>query len=270
MVENKQVPLGMQVFTGHPALIEIIGLCGFDFVMLDSEHSANSARQMEDLVRAADSVGMVSYVRVSKHDDESDIHRALEAGAEGIFLPLVRTAEDVKRAADAAYFPMKGKRGICPSIRAAKYNWRHFDEYAEWNNAEVQLVPMIERVEALDNIEEICALPEVNMIVFAAGDLAYAMGEASKMMDSPLVQDAYRKVLATAKRHGVAVVGGPINDPSPENCRKALEAGVTVFALGLDTLAFRRFCEDAVKSLNAGVEGTGFSRSPAPPSAFKG
>src|SRR5258707_396658 len=162
----------MQVFTGHPALIEIIGLTGFDFVMLDTEHSPNDARDMENLIRAADNVGLASFVRVSKHDDEGDIHRALEAGAMGIFLPLVKSAEDVKRAADAAYFPMKGKRGICPSLRAARYNWRDFDRYAEWNNAEVLLIPMIEQVEALENIEEICALDEVKIIVFAARALA--------------------------------------------------------------------------------------------------
>ncbi|MDA5194447.1 HpcH/HpaI aldolase family protein [Govanella unica] len=269
MLENKQVPLGMQVFTGHPALIEILGLTGFDFVMLDTEHSPNNARDMEHLVRAADTVGLATFVRVSKHDDESDIHRALEAGAVGIFLPLIKTAEDVKRAADAAYFPMKGKRGICPSLRAARYNWNTFDEYARWNNDEVMLVPMIEQVEAVENIEEICALEDVKMIVFAAGDLAYAMGEASLMMDSPKVQAAYRKVLDAAKRHNVAVNGGPILDATPESCRKALDSGVSVFTLGLDTLAFRRFCEDTVGALNTGIEGSDFTRPPAPISGFK-
>ena len=269
MLQNKQVPLGMQLFTGHPALIEILGITGFDFVMIDTEHSANDARKLEDLVRAADSVGLFTFVRVSKHEDESDIHRALEAGAQGIFLPLIKTAEDVKRAADAAYFPMKGKRGICPSLRAARYDWKHFDQYVAWNNTEVLLVPMIEQVEALDNIDAICALDDVKMLVFAAGDLAYAMGEASRMMDSPLVRDAYRKVLDSAKRHNVAVIGGPVLDPTPDGCRKAIQAGVTIMCLGLDTMAFRRACEQTVIALGAGVEGTGFTRAAAPPSGFK-
>lgn len=269
MVKEKKIPLGMQVFTGHPALIEILGLTGFDFVMLDSEHSPNSARHMEDLIRTADSVGLVSFVRVSRHDDESDIHRALEAGAMGVFLPLIKTADDVRRAADAAFFPMKGKRGVCPSLRAAKYNWRDFDKYAKWNNDEVLLIPMIEQVEALENIEEICALDDVKVIVFAGGDLAYAMGEASKMMASPKVQEAYRKVLDAAKRNGVEVIGGPVLDPTPELCRKAIDAGVTIFCLGLDTMSFRQVCESYVKALNEGVKDTGFTRAPAPTSGFK-
>lgn len=269
MLEQKQVPLGMQVFTGNAALIEILGITGFDFVMIDTEHSANDARNMEDLVRAADHVGLTTFVRVSKHDDDSDIHRALEAGALGIFLPLIKTADDVKRAADAAFFPMKGKRGVCPSLRAARYNWANFDEYAKWNNDNVTLVPMIEQVEALENIEEICALDEVKIIVFAAGDLAYAMGEASRMMESPKVQAAYRTVLDAAKRHNVAVMGGPVLEPTAEACRKALDVGVTIMCLGLDTMVFRKACENTVQALNAGVEGTKFSRPPAPPSGFK-
>ncbi len=268
MLEAKQVPLGMQVFTGHPALIEILGLTGYDFIMLDTEHSPNNARQMEDMVRTADSVGLFSFVRVSRHEDESDIHRALEAGAGGIFLPLVGSAADVQRAANAAFFPPVGTRGVCPSFRAARYNWRDFDQYARRNNEEALLVPMIERAEAVDNIEEICAHEAVKIIVFAPGDLAYALGEASGMMRGPRIQEAYRKVMAAAKRHGVAVMGGPVLAPTPEACRKAIDDGVTIFCLGLDTMAFRSWCEGTVDALNAGIEGTGFTRAPAPPSGF--
>lgn len=270
MIEARQVPLGMQLFTGHPVLIELLGLTGFDFVMIDTEHSGNDARKLEDLVRAADTVGLTTFARVSRHDDEVDIHRALEAGAMGLFLPLVKTAEDVARAADAAFFPMKGKRGICPSLRAARYDWRNFDAYARWNNDEVLLIPMIEQVEAVENIDAICALDDVKMIVFAAGDLAYAMGEASLMMESPKVQAAFRTVVETAQRHGVAVLGGPAFDPTPMSCRKFLDAGISVFSIGLDTMMFRRACENTVAALDAGVEGTGFTRPPAPPSGLKG
>jgi len=269
MLARNEIPLGMQCFSGHPALIEIMGATGYDFVMLDTEHSGNDAHAMEDLVRTAQLAGLAAYVRVASLHDETQVRRALEAGAEGLFLPMVRSADDVRRAADAAFFPPKGTRGICPAVRAAGYAFRNFERYTEWNNAEAALVPMIEHPDGVDNIEEICALEDVRMIVFGAGDLAYAMNEGSAMMASPKVQAAYRKVLEVAKRHDVAVIGGPVLDPSPAACRKALDDGVRVFALGLDTLGFRRFCEQAVGALNAGVEGTGFKRALAPESGFK-
>ena len=269
MVRNNEVPLGMQCFTADPALIEVLGLTGFDFVMIDSEHSGNNPRALEQAIRVADGVGLVSLVRVSEHSNGGDIHRALEAGAHGVFLPLVKTAADVRAAADAAYFPPKGKRGICPAVRAARYDWRSFEEYSAWNNDEMLLIPMIERPEAVDNIEEICALDEVEMLVFAPGDLAYAMNQGSLMMQSKLVQDAYRKVLDACKRHDVAVIGGPVLDPTPASCRKALDDGVQIFCLGLDILGFRRICEQYVAALNAGVSGSDYHRAPAPASGFK-
>ena len=270
MLGAKQVPLGMQVFTGHSALIEIIGLTGYDFIMIDCEHSQNNARQLENQIIAADSVGLFTFVRVSRHEDESDIHRAIEAGAGGVFLPLIRSVDDIQRAADAAYFPPKGTRGVCPSFRAAKYNWRDFDAYASRNNEDVMLVPMIERVEAVENIEAICAHPDVKIIVFAPGDLAYALGEKTGMMRGPRIQAAYRTVLEAARRHNVAVMGGPVLAPTPEACRKAIDDGVTIFCLGLDTMAFRSWCENTVGALNTGLAGTEFTRPPAPPSGFPG
>ena len=91
MLERDEIPLGMQCFTGHPALIEVMGMTGFDFVMIDCEHSGNDVRAMESSVRAAQQAGLASYVRVPDHADETAIRRALEAGAEGIFLPMIRS-----------------------------------------------------------------------------------------------------------------------------------------------------------------------------------
>jgi 2-keto-3-deoxy-L-rhamnonate aldolase RhmA len=82
MLEQKQIPLGMQCFTGDPILIEIMGLTGFDWVMLDSEHSGNNPRAMESLIRAADSVGIVPFVRVTQATDEADSSRS-RSGCQG-------------------------------------------------------------------------------------------------------------------------------------------------------------------------------------------
>jgi 2-keto-3-deoxy-L-rhamnonate aldolase RhmA len=127
---------------------------------------------------------------------------------------------------------------------------------------------MIEREEAVDNIEEICAHPDVKLLVFAPGDLAYSLGEKSGMMRGPRVQEAYRKVLDAARKNGVEIVGGPVLAPSVEACRKAIADGVRVFCLGLDTMAFRSWCENAVASLNTAVEGSGLTRPPAPESGL--
>lgn len=270
MLEHKQVPLGIQMFSGSSALIEVLGETGFDFVMIDTEHSSTNVRALEDLIRTAELAGVIPYVRVPDVHNEVEIRRALEAGAEGLFLPLVQSVADVERVASFAFIPPKGKRGICPAVRAAGYNVRAFDEYVAWNNEEVALIPMIENAGGVEDIDAICAHPDVHMIVFAPGDLAFQLGEGSQMMRGPKVQEAYRKVMAAARLHNVAVIGGPILDPTPASCRKFFDDGVRIFCLGLDTLGFRRFCESTVKALNEGVQGTDHTRPAAPASGFPG
>jgi 2-keto-3-deoxy-L-rhamnonate aldolase RhmA len=268
MLESKRLPLGIQCCTGNPALIEVIGVTGFDWIMLDTEHSGNDPRAMEDLVRTSQLAGLAAYVRVPDPRVPADIGRALEAGAEGVFLPQVASMADIDMAASAAFFPPKGERGLCPSVRAAGYSVAGLVEYTEWSNREIAIVPMIENSDALAIIDDICAHPDVHMVVFGRGDLAFSLGEGSDL-DGPRTNAAYRNLLASAKRHGVAVIGGPVLVPTAEGCRRALEDGVTVFSLGLDTMAFRAWCENTVSALADGIaQSAEWSRPPVPPSGF--
>jgi 2-keto-3-deoxy-L-rhamnonate aldolase RhmA len=256
MIKHNQIPVGMQCFTGDRALIEVLGLTGFDFVMLDTEHSTINPRAIENAVLAAQSVGLVPLVRVPHAGDETAIRRALEAGAQGLFVPEVKSAEDVRRVLDAALFPPSGARGICPATRAARYSYRTFVDYAEWNNRNFLVVPLIENPDA------------VHVLAFGGGDFAYAIGEGNHMTDSPKVPEAYLKIQAAANRHGVAVIGGPVLDPSVAGCQAALADGVKVFCLGLDVMGFRQFCEHTVRIANSAVQGSGFTRPDALPTDF--
>jgi 2-keto-3-deoxy-L-rhamnonate aldolase RhmA len=269
MVKQKKVPLGIQCFTGSPALVEILGATGFDFVMFDSEHSANDVRAMEELVRTATVAGLASYIRIPDPHNATDVTRALESGAEGLVLPEVHSVEDINAAANAAYFPPKGARGICPSTRSANYNFRRFVEFAEHNNSAVTLVPEIENRDGVAHIDEICRHPDVHMVIFGQGDLAFSRGEGNAMDRGPQTAQDYQTVLTVAKNHGVAVIGGPVLVPTAEACRQALQAGVTVFCLGLDSMAFRGWCEDTVRALAEGVQGVSeWTRPPKPESGF--
>ena len=268
MIEANAVPLGMQCFTADHALIEVLGLTGFDFVMLDTEHSPANPRAIEDAIRAADGAGLVPLVRVPSAKDEPAIRRCLEAGAQGLFVPMVRTAADLEFVFDAALFPPVGTRGICPAVRAAGYSFRSFAEYARHNNDNVLVIPLIEHPDAVQNIDEICALERIRIIAFGSGDLAYAMGEGTAMTAGPKVQAAYHRVRDAAERHHVAILGGPVLDPTADACRTALQDGVRVFCLGLDILGFRRFCEDTASALHTAVNGTHLTRSTPPPSGF--
>jgi 2-keto-3-deoxy-L-rhamnonate aldolase RhmA len=269
MLQQKKIPLGIQCFTGNTELVEVMGATGFDFVMFDCVHSGNDVRAMEELVRTATLAGMASYIRVPDAHNETDVRRAVEAGAEGLVLREVHSVDDIKAAANAAYFLPKGDRRICPSTRSANYNFRRFVEFTERNNRAVTLVPEIENPDGVAHIEEICAHPDVHMLIFAQGNLAYQRGEGNAMDKGAQTALDFQTVLRVAKKHNVAVIGGPVLTPTAESCRQALRNGVTVFCLGLDTMCFRIWCEDTVRALAEGVDGVSeWTRPPVPESGF--
>ncbi len=268
MVEGNTVPLGMQCFTADHTFLEVLGRTGFDFVMLDTEHCGTNPRALEDSIRAADGAGLVAIVRVPEAEDGTAIRRALEAGAQGLIVPMVKSAADLRKVLDAALFPPVGKRGMCPAVRAADYSYRTFGQYAEWSNANVLVIPLIEHPDAVESIDEICAVDEVRIITFGASDFAYAAGEGTQGISSPTVQAAYRRVRDAAQRHGVALMAGSVAGPTVTSCATALDDGVRMFCIGLDVMGFRKLCEETIRALNTAVAGSTFSRPATPESAF--
>ncbi|MEC3976962.1 HpcH/HpaI aldolase family protein [Amycolatopsis sp. H20-H5] len=269
MLDEHVVPIGMQCFTGNHTLIEVLGATGFDYVWLDSEHSALNPRALDDTMRTCENAGLVALVRIPEPSDGTSARRALEAGAQGIVVPMVRSAADVQGIVDALTFPPRGTRGLCPALRVPGYTFTGFNDYMCESDDNLLIIPMIETVDALENIDEICALEQVTMLVFASGELAFAMGEGATMHSSTKVRDAQQVVYAAAKRHGVAVIGGPILNPSTHTCSAALESGISMLCIGLDVMAFRQVCETTVAAANAAAEASGtYTRPPAPPSAF--
>ena len=269
LLDQKIVPIGMQCFTGDHTLIEVLGATGFDYVWLDSEHSALNPRALEDTMRTCEAAGLIPLVRIPDPADGTSARRALEAGAEGVIVPMVRSAADVQGIVEALTFPPGGKRGLCPATRIPGYSVTAFNGYMRANDAELTIIPMIETVEAIEHIDEICALKQVRMLVFAAGELAFAMGDGPNMHSSPKVQAAQKTVFAAAARHGVALIGGPMLNPTKETCAKALDDGLSMLCIGLDVLAFRQLCEATVAAADAAVAvHPAYSRPPAPPSGF--
>ncbi|WNV92011.1 aldolase/citrate lyase family protein [Umezawaea sp. Da 62-37] len=269
MLDEGEVPIGMQCFTGDHTLIEVLGATGFDYVWLDSEHSPLDPRALEDTMRTCEVAGLVPLVRIPNPGDTTSARRALEAGAAAVVLPMVRSAADVLGVVDALTFPPHGTRGLCPALRVSGYTVVGMQAHMRDNDAELAVIPMIETLEAVADIEAICAIDQVKMLVFAAGELAFAMGEGPAMHSSAKIRQAQRTVAEAARRHGVALIGGPILNPSEETCAAALATGISVLCIGLDVLAFRQVCENTVAAANAAVAATaGLTRPPAPASGF--
>jgi 2-keto-3-deoxy-L-rhamnonate aldolase RhmA len=243
-----RIPIGIQCFSGNPSFIEIIGYAGFDFVMIDTEHACISNEQVETLCRVSDSVNLMPIVRVAENSPNM-IRKVLEAGAKGIIIPRVRTADDVEKAFDAARYPPAGSRGMCPSTRAARYSTEAWDDYVRWTNEQLPIIPLIEHPEAIKNAKEICALPGVSIVLFGPGDLGMAMGFGSIGLANKKVNDSFEYLLDIASQTNTIVMGVPFPDISAEAARSLIKRGVRILLHSTDQLLFKKLCNEIISEL---------------------
>jgi 2-keto-3-deoxy-L-rhamnonate aldolase RhmA len=202
-IRKGKITFGTFVFLPEPAIVEIIGNCGYDFVILDMEHASLSNSDVEKLIRSAELSGLVPFVRVGKDRDE-DILRVLEAGAMGVFIPHVMNGKEMSRVVEAVKYPPEGRRGACRGVRAARYGDSNFAEYARDSNLTTWVVPIVEDAEACENIEEILAVKGINAINPGPGDLSTSLGIPGQTRH-PRVISIVDKIIASAKKEGVPV-----------------------------------------------------------------
>ena len=173
--EGKQA-FGMQMYIPSPEIYECIGWKGFDFVMIDMEHVRMDYEKLTYLIRIAEMTDMTPFVRVPAPEPKY-VRYALEAGARGVIVPHVKSAEDVKRAQSALRFPPEGHAGICPAVRANHYGQPTWEEYMHDSNANTSFVALFEDVEAIDNVDEILGALKPGRDGFGMGlaDISHAL-----------------------------------------------------------------------------------------------
>jgi 2-keto-3-deoxy-L-rhamnonate aldolase RhmA len=247
-----KIPLGMQVYTGNPGIIEILAYTGFDFYMLDMEHSRVNPETMDHCIRAADAAGITTVVRVTENDPNL-IRQAIEAGAQGVIVPHVENAGDAHRAVDSIRYPPEGKCGTCGCIRAANYKSNGFMEYS---NRNTMLMLLLEDKKGIENAEEIFAQlkPGLDAVGIGRGDLLNSLRTAPGVNvggvlpgeQHPYVREAYDKVLAISQRRGIPLID---NVFGPEDARITVEKGVKILLYMIDQWHFYNFCEDVVRKM---------------------
>ena len=104
-----------------PAVVEIMGFAGFDFVIIDQEHGPISLQNAQNMVRAAESVGISPIIRVNKNE-ETSILRALDIGAQGIQIPQINSTENAIQAVQSVKYSPQGDRGVCRYVRVANFH----------------------------------------------------------------------------------------------------------------------------------------------------
>ena len=241
-IRDRQIVFGAFYKTNSPLITEIFGYSGFDFIIVDCEHSGIGYESMENIIRTADSVGLSSIIRVPCASDEHIFH-ALDAGATGVQLPNLSTAGEVEESVKfAKYYPL-GNRGLSRATRAARYSfWTNETPYVEFANEKTLVSVHIENKEMVEQIEQVCALEQVDVVFVGPADLSQSLGIPGKSSD-PRVVEMAQKVFDCAKRHGKA---GGIFANNEEAVKKYINMGATYILYGSDADIFAA----ATKELN--------------------
>ena len=251
LLDEGRVPVGIEAMLGSPRVLEMIGWAGFDYVQLDMEHTPFDFEGIETQIRVAEGVGLTPIVRVSENDPHA-ISRVLDAGAQCVVVPQVRSAAEVRGALAATCYAPRGTRGMCPVTRAAQYSDETWDEYLEWVQTELLLIPLIENAEALEDIEAICAIPEIRVVGFGSGDLGQSLGVGARGLSAPVVQEAFGRVARAARENGAVLRGMPVIGGDRQYAiRDLLAAGVGMITYDADALMFSRLCREIMSDLSA-------------------
>jgi 4-hydroxy-2-oxoheptanedioate aldolase len=213
---------------GSPSVAELLGHAGFDWLLVETEHNALDAAQVEHMLMAIASTAAVPIVRVPAVDRVA-IQRALDVGGMGVLVPMVRTAADVEEVVRATRYPPAGTRSFGP-LRASRYGFDNRD-YLDRANDNIVTAVIVETREALDGIEELVAVPGLDAVFLGLFDLCLSLGLDPLQMPLPEIDRAIERVLAAARAAGVAA---GIGVASSDDLRARQEQGFTFVSYGTD------------------------------------
>lgn len=248
---RRQLDVGKPVFGlilnfDSPWFVDLLGLAGFDFILIDAEHGPLNAATAQTMIRAAEAAGISALVRVPGNLPH-EIQWYLDAGAVGIQVPSVETAEMASAGVAAVRYPPAGERGLATLTRAANYGATFTPAaYMEAANRELAYFATIETRLAVENVDAIAALPGVDGLCIGPGDMSVSMGHKGDR-SAPEVIAGIKRVLASAKAHDKWVSLPAADDKTAIECLR-MGANIVQFPANYFVLHYGRQFLQAVRN----------------------
>jgi len=214
---------------GSSLTAELIGLAGFDWVLLDYEHGPGSETDLLHQLQALEHTPAAPVVRVESFERQR-FHRVLDLGAEGVMCPRIKTVEEAKLAARAMRYQPAGLRGVARMIRATQFG-TGFKEYFGKGQQELVGVVQVETEEILGSLDAVAAIDGVDVLFVGPMDLSIALG-AFEQKDHPRFVDAVKRTAMAAKKAGKAA---GVLLSSPDDYPFYRDLGYQLIACGADS-----------------------------------
>ena len=234
-----KVQVGAFVTAPCAEVVEVLGVTGYDFVILDTEHTASNIDTVVDMMRAAEVYGMTPVVRLPD-DTPKNLSRYQDVGAYGIQVPMVHTAAQAEAIVKATRFMPEGVRGMSGGRGTA---WGRIEDYRRVSNEETLVAVMCESKMGLDNIEQIVRVPGVDAVFVGAFDLSQSLG-VPEQTEHPIVEAAVERILKACQ--AANVIPG-IVAPGTDLARRRIAQGFRYVTV-LDDMAF--FADSVDQRLN--------------------
>ncbi|MCP2238951.1 HpcH/HpaI aldolase family protein [Thermoanaerobacterium thermosaccharolyticum] len=236
-LKNGDTAIGTFVMCNSPEIVEIVGITGFDFVVLDTEHGPLSIESTQNLIRAAEVRGITPITRITE-SSETTVLRSLDVGAYGIQVPQVNDAHTASEIVKFSKYYPKGIRGIAMP-RSGDYGNVDVSKYIENANDETIIIVHCENKQSLDNLDEIAKVPGIDVIFLGPYDMSQSLGIPGQV-NHPYIQEAAQRVIKVCRQNGIAAgtfVG------NGEEARKKAEQGFQYIIMGMDVTLFSNVCK---------------------------
>ncbi|WP_350282133.1 aldolase/citrate lyase family protein [Nitrosomonas sp.] len=234
-----ELTIGSWITLGHPSIAEIMAKAGFDWLVLDTEHSVLELSEVQAIIQVLDGQQCPAIVRLtSNHPDQ--IKRVMDAGASGIMVPMIKSAEDARAAVNAVYYPPEGTRGV--GLARAQGYGASFQAYRQWLRDNAVIIAMIEHIQAIENIDAILSTPGIDAYIIGPYDLSGSMGRPGEL-EHPDVQAAIRQILQAGIRHHKAG-GVHVIEPDPAMLQQRIGQGFTFLGYSLDIRMLDSLCRN--------------------------
>lgn len=241
--------LGTGISLADPVVSE--ALAGdLDFFWIDMEHAPLTVADVRGHLMAMKESDCASLVRVPWNDPVL-MKPVLDIGADGIIVPMAQNADDVARAVAACRYPPEGIRGFGP-LRPLDYGRRDVAEYCREANENILTIVQIEQASAVDNIDEILAVPGLSSIAFGPNDLAASLGHRADTQH-PNVIAAMQKVTDRARAANIPV--GISIGSNPAQVCQFVDMGVQWIAMGLDVMLMRQAATEVSAKVREHIAG---------------
>jgi len=232
-----ETTIGCWMTLAHPAIAEIMVQAGFEWIVVDLEHSAIGIGEAIELIRVIELAGAAPLVRLTSNDANL-VKRVMDGGAHGVIIPMINSEEEARRAVRAVYYPPRGSRGVGLS-RAHAYG-AAFAEYRQWLEGEAVVIVQIEHIDGVRDLERILSVDGVDGYIVGPYDLSASLGVPGDFENPDVVAALHRigEVGRKLRKSG----GVHIVEPDPEVLARRIAEGFNFIAYSVDIRMLDRAC----------------------------